>query len=151
MRRTILLSLIGLICAGGVASADRHNNRGHDHRWDERQPRSGGVVVRDHRDHRWSERERRVTPQRRVDYRRPVYINNGYYQFHNGSRYRYTRPVIHRRYFDYRIRPQIVVENYQPMTGYVWVPGQWQWNGYEWTWISGYYAVDPNYAEYDSY
>lgn len=145
MRRTILLSLIGLICAGGIASADRYHgrSRGHDHRWDERQPR-GGVVVRD-RDHRRSDR------QRRVDYRRPVYVNNGYYQFHNGSRYRYARPVIHRRYYDYRVRPQIIVENYQPMTGYVWVPGQWQWNGYEWTWISGYYAVDPNYAEYGSY
>ncbi len=31
------------------------------------------------------------------------------------------------------------------MAGYVWVPGQWQWNGYEWIWTSGYYAADPSY------
>lgn len=144
MRRIILFTLLGLTLAGGVASADRGNDRRardrHDHRWDERD--------RHHRPGRVVERDRvRARPQRHVVHRRPVYINNGYYQFHNGSRYRYSRPVIHRRYLDVRARPQIIVESYQPMSGYIWVAGQWQWNGYEWIWTSGHYAVDPAYVQ----
>ena len=151
----ILFTLLGLTLAGGVAAADRsHDRRDHrpgrvverDHRWNERDHRWN------ERDHRWNERDRaRVSPQRRVVHRRPVYINNGYYQFHNGTRYRYTRPVIHRRYFDVRVRPQLVAESYQAVPGYSWVAGQWQWNGYEWRWISGHYAADPSYVEYQSY
>jgi hypothetical protein len=134
MRRIILLTLLVLTATGGAAFAD-HYRRG-EFRGDFRA--GAGVSIRNPHDRIWTQRD-----HQRV-YRRPVYINNGYYQFRNGSRYRYERPVIHRRYYDYRVRPQIVVENYQPVYGYNWVPGQWQWNGYEWIWTSGYYANDPS-------
>lgn len=147
MRRIIVFTLLALTLGGGAALADQYrgDHRRGDHRGDHyrgdhrRGDYRGGVTIRNPRERVWTQRDHRVI------HRQPVYVTNGYYQFHNGYRYRYSRPVIHRRYFDYRIRPQIVVENYQPMTGYIWVPGQWQWNGYEWTWTSGYYAVDPSY------
>jgi hypothetical protein len=59
--------------------------------------------------------------------------------------FNYRRPVIQYRYTNYRVRPQILVENYDTVPGYIWVAGQWQWNGYEWNWVSGHYAVDPNF------
>ena len=52
---------------------------------------------------------------------------------------------IHERYRDYRVRPRILVENYDPMPGYVWAPGGWQWNGAEWQWFGGHYAVEGGY------
>ena len=29
-------------------------------------------------------------------------------------------------------------------------PGNWQWNGYEWTWTAGHYEPDPNASGYYS-
>ena len=144
MRRIILFTLIALVAGSGAALADRYRG---DHRGDYRGDAHRGdyrgrttTTIRNPHDRVWTQRERRVV------HRQPVYASNGYYQFHNGYRYRYARPVIQRRYFDYRVRPQIVVESYQPVTGYVWVPGQWQWNGYEWLWTSGHYQVDAGYS-----
>jgi hypothetical protein len=149
MRRIIVFTLLALTLGSGAAFADhyrrgdyyRNDRRGDYYRGDRYRSdyRAGaGVTIRNPNEPVWTQRDRRVS------YRRPVYVSNGYYQFHTGHRYRYERPIIHTRYYDYRVRPQIVVENYQPMTGYVWVPGQWQWNGYEWIWTSGYYSVDPS-------
>jgi hypothetical protein len=131
MRRIIVFTLLALTLGSGAALADHYRG---EYRRDYR----GGVTIRNPRERVWTHRDQRVI------YRRPVYATNGYYQFNNGYRYRYARPVIARRYFDYRVRPEIIVENYQPVYGYNWVPGQWQWNGYEWIWTSGYYAADPN-------
>jgi hypothetical protein len=150
MRRIIVFTLLALTVGGGVALADRDHNRRGDHRGDyrrgdyNRDHRRGGHYdrgIRNPRDPVWHQRQRHVT------HRRPVHVNNGYYQFHNGHRYRYARPVIRQRYYDYRVRPQVIVENYQPVAGYVWMPGSWQWNGYEWVWISGHYMVDPSYDD----
>ncbi|HWU86675.1 MAG TPA: hypothetical protein VN253_05350 [Kofleriaceae bacterium] len=155
MRRTILLSLLGLTLTGGVASADRYYDRGpvgvRDHRWQARDYSDRGSVVV--RDHRWQARDRTYVPQRPIEDLGPVYVDNGYFQFYNGYRYRYARPVIYRRYFDVRVRPQIFVESYQPVAGYIWVGGQWMWSGYEWIWMPGHYEVDPGFAgyEYQSY
>lgn len=150
MRRITLLSLLAVTLFGGIASADRGRDRGR------RGHAPGGVVVRDHRVDRGvrykqprvvrNNQHRVYRNQPRVRYeRRPVYVNNGRYHFHGGVTRAYTRPVIKYRYYDYRYRPQILVENYQPMTGYIWVQGNWQWNGYEWLWVPGYYAPDPSY------
>jgi hypothetical protein len=125
MRRIIVFTLMALTLGSGVALADRDHRRGDSRRGDR-----GGVTIRNPRDPVWHQRDRRVQHRQ---YRRPVHVRNGYYQFDNGRRYRYSRPVIRQRYFDYRVRPRIIVENYQPVAGYVWVPGQWQWNGYEWS------------------
>src|SRR5690349_17279031 len=135
MRRIISFTILALTVTGGVALADRgHWDRGGNRGgWDRSRNASGGVVVRDqrwngggvvrdHRDHNWGGRV--AAPgwhaPRQHFYRRPVFVNNGYYQFHNGYRYAYSRPIIRHRYFDYRVRPQIIVENTQPIYGYVW-------------------------------
>ncbi|HWO20608.1 MAG TPA: hypothetical protein VNO30_17685 [Kofleriaceae bacterium] len=144
MRRIIVFTLLALTLGSGAALADRDHHRRGESRFDAR----GGVTIRNPRDPVWHQRDRRVERDRRVVVRRPIYVSNGYYQFHNGHRYRYSRPVIRQRHFDVRVRPQIIVENYQPMTGYIWVAGQWSWNGYEWSWVSGHYEADPSYSDY---
>jgi hypothetical protein len=48
-------------------------------------------------------------------------------------------PVIREHYYSYYRRPSLIVENYAAMDGYVWVRGQWMWNGYEWIWSPGHY------------
>jgi hypothetical protein len=159
MKRIILaLACVGL--AGGVASADRfHGSRGggsfHN---------GGSVTVRDHRGggewHGAREGGVRVTEGARWN-NRPVYHggyenrgygNRGYY---NGG-YRYSnvvrrpiyveRPYIRERYYDYRYRPSLIVENYPVRDGYYWVAGQWTWDGYEWQWQPGHYEPDPNWG-----
>jgi len=138
MRRILPLTLLALTLLGGIATADRYRDRG-----GRRYERGGGVVVRDHRSARPV-----VVRERRVITRSPVYVSNGRYVFHGGVSRAYVRPVIRTRYYDYRIRPQIIVENYDPVPGYVWVRGHWQWNGYEWIWASGYYAPDARIRVY---
>lgn len=129
--RRFLLTLLALGTLCGVASADhRHHGRGHHQQT---------VVVRDHR---YVQQPRRVVVQRR-----PVYVNNGRYAFHDNSYRVYRQPVIRQRYYDYRYRPQVVVENYDNVNGYIWVAGNWNWNGYEWQWVAGHYESDPNYYE----
>ena len=137
--RRLILTAIALTLFGGVASADRWRGN-HDRGRHEGRDR---VVVRDHR---WE----RQQPRRVVVQRRPIYINNDRFHFGNGRYYTYRRPVITRRYYDYRYRPQILVENYQPVSGYIWISGAWSWNGYEWIWTPGHYDVDPNYYGYDN-
>lgn len=135
MRRILPLTLLALTLVGGVASADHYRGgRG----------RGGGVVVRDHRGGGPVARPV-VVRQRRVVTRAPVYVSNGRYVFAGGVSRTYVRPVIRQRYFDVRVRPTLIVENYEPTPGYVWVTGHWQWNGYEWLWVSGYYAPDTRY------
>jgi hypothetical protein len=152
MKRIILaLACVGL--AGGVASADRfHGSRGGNtvHTGGSR-----GPVVRDHRGggewHGAREGGVRVTEGARWN-NRPVYNRGGYYN----SGYRYNnyvrrpiyvgRPVIRERYYDYRYRPNLIVENYPARDGYFWVAGQWTWDGYEWQWQPGHYEPDPSYG-----
>jgi len=138
MRRLLPITLLALTLFGSVALADRH-----DRRYDRRNDRRG-PVVRDHRDYRPAPRPV-VRRDRRVITRNRVYVANGRYVFHNGVTRSYVRPVIRHRYFDVRVRPTLIVENYQPVPGYVWVAGNWQWNGREWMWTSGYFAPDTRY------
>lgn len=150
MRRILPITLLALTLLGGVATADRYRERDRredrrDRRYERRDDRRG-PVVRDHRTYRPVQRDYRpVRHQRRAVARDRVYVNNGRYVFNGGYTRTYVRPVIRHRYYNYRVRPQIIVENYDPVPGYVWMAGQWQWNGYEWTWTSGYYAPDTRY------
>jgi hypothetical protein len=143
MRRIIITALIALTALGGVASADRDHRRWrNDH---------GGVRVervqpRSHYRHRPSRvyvpSRTYVRPSYRTTYRRP-YV-------HVVRRPIYVQaPVIRYRYYNYYQRPQVIAENYPPKAGYLWVPGQWTWNGYEWIWQAGHYQPDPNYPQYD--
>jgi hypothetical protein len=71
---------------------------------------------------------------------------NGRFVFNGGYTRHYNRPVIHTHYRNYRYRPPILIENYDPVPGYIWVSGRWNWTGYEWSWIGGHYEVDANYV-----
>ena len=164
MRRIITLTAMALGLSSGVALADRHQggNLG---------DRSGGVVVRDHRGGSvntnrgsWNNRgssnrsyDRGYIRGNNRSYnrgynrpavtvaRRPVFATNGRFYF-GGNNYRtYQRPVINVRYRNYYQRPALIVEHYDPVPGYIWIAGQWQWNGYEWLWIDGHYDIDPAY------
>jgi hypothetical protein len=140
----LLVTALTLSLLGGVAIADRQ----HDRRDNQREKRA---VVRDQRDHRpHAKRVNRPAQRsdRRVITRRPIHASNGHYVFHNGVRRAYTRPVIRARYYNVRHRPQIVVENYAPVPGYIWVRGSWNWNGREWRWNDGHFAPDPQYSNY---
>lgn len=147
MRRILSLALLALTVTGGVAFADRHGGRRHD---GPRNDRSGGVIVRDHRggpqgpivrDHR-----DRGRPGRRAVVRNRVYVNNDRYVFHGGVTRVYRRPVIRTHYYDYRVRPVVLVEQMEPVPGYVWVRGNWNWSGHEWIWVSGHYEPDVRYS-----
>jgi hypothetical protein len=157
MKRIIPMALIALTLSGGVALADRDRGRGRD----TSHYQGGTVVTPSNRSDRRYDSNRRYDNRRydnrRYDYRRnqvtvertrPVYRNNRFY-FSGGFNRAYTRPVINVRYRDYYRRPALVVENYEPVTGYLWVQGNWNWDGYEWQWIPGHYEVDS--ADQDTY
>ncbi len=160
MKRIITLTAIALGLSGGVALADRHGGRGgrseiRDHR-NERP-----VVVRDHdrndnrwrgNDNRWrgNDNRRGYDNRVRVQRVRPTFRNNRFY-FSGGTYRTYNRPVINVRYRDYYRRPALVVENYDAVPGYIWTQGTWNWNGYEWIWVSGHYDVDSSYDDYNDY
>jgi hypothetical protein len=90
----------------------------------------------------------RVSPNRRVYTRSHVYVNNGHYRVHDGTSFQYRRPYISRRYYDFRVRPTVIVENYPSRGGYIWVSGHWNWSGSEWLWVGGHYAPDPAVRTY---
>jgi hypothetical protein len=138
MLRIIIASLT-LSMATGVASAD---NDKRDHRSNNR------PTARDNRGHEPKRVNRPGRANRRVVQRAPVRASGGRYVFANGVSHTYRRPVIRTRYYNARVRPVLVVENYTPVAGYVWVRGQWAWGGSEWRWGDGYYAADPQYAAY---
>ncbi|HEY0192326.1 MAG TPA: YXWGXW repeat-containing protein [Kofleriaceae bacterium] len=81
------------------------------------------VVVREHGGYGYHGGGR-VVVHENVGYRRPIYMN---------------RPVIREHYYNYHRRPGLIVEEYGPRPGYIWVRGHWGWNGGEWMWTPGYY------------
>lgn len=141
--RKIILAALFLIVAGGTAMADRHHGRDHQRNggWDRDRNARRTHVVRNqptyrrqhYNDYRWRDR-------------RPVYASSNRFVFANGYTRYYNRPVIRHRYTDYRYRPSLIVENYDPVEGYIWVPGNWSWDGYQWNWVGGHYEVDVNYG-----
>jgi hypothetical protein len=136
------VAALTLAMFSGIASADRRDGR-HEGRHDK------GPTVRDHRDNR---PQRVNRPAQRADRhaisRRPVYVNNGRFVFASGGSRAYTRPVIRARYYNPRVRPVMVVENYGSEPGYIWVRGQWMWSGNEWQWNDGHFVPDPQYSNY---
>ncbi len=92
------------------------------------------------RDHRSGPRGARV---------KHVRVTNGRYVFPGGVVRVYKRPVVRVHYRDRYVRPPVLVEQYDPVPGYVWVAGSWSWGGAEWVWVPGYWAVssEPVYVE----
>jgi len=152
MRKVLSFTILALLSTGGIALAERR----------------GGGPVRDHRSggmysapsavhggFRGGHGGGNVVVARPGVQHQPVYARGGRFQFSGGFSIAAPRTVTTQRYHDHSIRPQAFVEPYQQVPGYTWVPGQWQWNGYEWTWIAGYYqptaAYDGYSAPYGSY
>ena len=156
MRRILLFALIALLATAGVASADRgrrwrdhHENRAWSSHRDRAYPSRREYRHRDtyrDSDRRWrSHRSYRSHPRSYRDDR--VYVRDGRYRFGRGRYYTYHRPIIRHRYFDYRRRPALIIETYEPVPGYLWVRGHWWWDGYEWIWIPGHYVRDTRYVD----
>lgn len=89
-----------------------------------------------------------IRANRRVITRNAIHHHDGVYVFNSGRRWRYQRPVIRQRYYNVRVRPQVVVESAPTEAGYIWVAGNWSWGGGEWVWNAGYYAPDPSIQVY---
>jgi hypothetical protein len=119
----------------GTAYADHHHGGGpviRDHRAPTRT-----VVVHDHGRH-----EGGVVVHERRGHRDHVRVVNGRYAFPGGVVRVYHRPHFREHYYNVHVRPAVVVEHYDPVPGYVWVAGSWQWSGREWIWNDGYWAPD---------
>jgi len=151
MRKVLVFSSLVLLLVAGDAFAGRGRGNGGGGRVVVRDHRGGGgggggpsrVVVRDHRGGGGSY-YRGGGPVYKAK-RSPVYVTGGRYVFPGGVVRAYRRPVIRTHYYDVRYRPTIIVESYDPVPGYIWVGGNWRWNGVEWIWISGYWSVDVNF------
>jgi hypothetical protein len=135
----VLVTGLTLTLLSGVAIADRQNDR-----------RDNGREKYSDRNRAQPKRVNRPAQRsnRRAISRRPIHANNGAFVFHNGIRRTYTRPVIQARYYNVRYRPQLVVENYDAVPGYIWVRGSWAWTGREWRWNGGHFAPDMQYSTY---
>ena len=136
MKRTLRLATIFSLMLVGAAYAD-HGHGGHG---------GGRVVVRDHRaEGPVVVRDHRAEGPVIRDHRGPVVthvrVSNGRYVFPGGVVRVYHRPVIRERYYDVHVRPPLIVESYEPVPGYVWMSGGWNWGGAEWVWTPGYWAV----------
>jgi hypothetical protein len=168
--RRIILTALAVMLSSGVALADRdrrHDDRYRDRRWHNTSQNyyNHGDRYRDHRDYRarggyyhwhgdndrrWSRWDGRWDGVRRPNVRTPIYVSSGDRYYFRGGYYRpYRRPVIQYSYRNYYQRPALIVENYDPVPGYIWIRGEWRWDGYQWQWIPGHYEVDP--ATYDTY
>lgn len=127
MRRTLGIAAVLCLMFAGESFAGRHG-RGHGSAG-----ANGGVVVRE-------SGPRRPVVVRGGGHAR-VQVSNGRYVFPGGVVRTYRRPRIRERYYDVHVRPAVVVEQYDPVPGYVWVAGSWSWGGREWIWAPGYWAV----------
>ncbi|MFT3697124.1 MAG: hypothetical protein QM831_28535 [Kofleriaceae bacterium] len=150
--KKIILSAVALALMGGAAMADRGHGGG---------ARQGGVSVHT------------TGGGRAVVHERGGYnggYNGGYHggggwhggvvvhnnyparrEFHTYGHARANiyveRPFIREHYYHYGYRPRLIVENYGPREGYLWIHGEWAWNGYEWIWAPGHYEPDPAFVE----
>lgn len=120
----------------GSAAAHAGHGRGGGHGGGHDHNHGGGVVVRDHRGPTIVERGGHGGPRGSH-----VRMAGGRYVFPGGVVRVYKRPVIRERYYNMHRRPALIVETYDPVPGYVWVAGSWNWGGAEWMWSPGYWAV----------
>jgi hypothetical protein len=156
--KKIILSAIVLALTGGAAMADRghgggrvsghasggvsvHNGGGF------RGEAGGRGFVRENRGGGWNRGGVVVHENRGYDrgYEHRGWAREGYRHGYRENIWM-PRPVIREHYYNYGYRPSLIVEDYGARDGYIFVRGDWQWNGYEWIWMPGHYEVDPAYA-----
>jgi len=160
MKKLILTALV-LALTGGAAMADRGHGGG---RSSSGGRASGGVVVHSNGGYHGGEARSynrgwngggRVYENRGWNGGGRVVVNGGWRgeprYYHNYGHARANiwmpRPVIRSHYYNYGYRPSLLVEDYGYRSGYIFVRGNWQWNGYEWTWMPGHYEPDPAFVE----
>jgi hypothetical protein len=147
--KKIILSALVLALTSGAAMADRSHGSGHASGG----ARQGGVVVHSNGGHSnggfrgnsgWHGNE---TVREHGGYNRGY--EPRYYHNHGVARGNiwFNRPEIREHYYHYGYRPSLIVENYGARDGYVFVRGDWQWNGAEWMWQPGHYEPDQAYVE----
>jgi len=157
--KKIILSALVLALTSGAAMADRSHGGGHASGG----TRQGGVVV--HNNGGFHEGGYRggnagwhgnVTVHDRGGYDRGGYdrgYNRGYEPryYHTRGVARgniwFNRPEIREHYYHYGYRPNLMVEDYGYREGYIFVRGNWQWDGGEWIWQPGHYEPDQAYVE----
>lgn len=132
MRNALLIVSI-IAMSAGVSQADRfHGNRG------------GGARVVDHRGYegRAPVRYEGRGGVRYEGHGGVRYENRGYYEGRRdvrfGGRGYYEGPRVH--YYNRWQRPALYVEQYDVRPGFIWVHGEWSWDGYEWIWAPGHYV-----------
>jgi hypothetical protein len=163
--KKLILSALVLALTGGAASADRHGGRGghaqggvvvHDsNRGGSWQGNGGGRVVHENRGWNNGGRDHDNGWGRNGGGRVVVHGNGGWRgeprYYHNRGSIRANiwmpRPVIRTHYYHYGYRPTLVSEDYGYREGYIFVRGDWAWNGYEWMWQPGHYEPDPAFVE----
>lgn len=74
----------------------------------------------------------------------PVHAYNGRFQFSTGVSYAAPQPPSGYYNSDYYSPPAPYVEDHHDVAGYTWIPGSWQWDGYQWAWAGGYYQPIVN-------
>jgi hypothetical protein len=127
IRRVLILSSLALALSGGAAFADRYRGGG---------ARGGGYVS-----HPVASRGYSAPRSSGYGYRGGYAVRGGF-----GVRSGYDRrpiymrgPVMREHYYNYYRRPAYITESYAAMDGYVWVRGDWTWDGAEWIWQPGHY------------
>lgn len=146
LRRILMTCSLALMASAGAASADHfRGNAGHGRVVRSEPARAeGGRWSGPVRYERGDGYQRRGAYDGRYDGRRyegrEHFGERGRFE---GRRYIYPerRYVVREHYYNRWARPGLIVENYAPMDGYVWVHGDWQWNGYEWIWYPGHYEL----------
>ncbi|MGE5187160.1 MAG: hypothetical protein ACM31C_34160 [Acidobacteriota bacterium] len=141
MRRILMVSTLALGLSGGAAFADHDRGGGYSH--------GGGYARGGGYSHGegYARGGVSVRPTYRGGYGgyRGSYYRGGYYGGDYRGSWGYRRPiymrapVIREHYYNYYRQPSLIVEDYGPMDGYVWIRGHWAWSGYEWIWQPGYF------------
>lgn len=144
MRNIISLSALSLVMLGGVAAAESRNSHrssghGSSRTWSRGSGHAlGGVSIGIGRAHMGSRYDNRGYYPARTGHR-PIYAQRGTFSFGGGITRPWRRPVITQSYYNYQYRPAPIVEPYDPVPGYVWDAGKWQWSGMQWMWMPGHY------------
>jgi hypothetical protein len=154
--KKIILSALVLALTSGAAMADRSHGSGHASGG----AHQGGVVVHGNGGHSNGGHSNGGFHGNSGWHGTTVVHDRGYNRGNRGYEPRYyhthgvargniwfNRPVIREHYYHYGYRPSLIVENYGPREGYIFVRGDWAWNGAEWLWQPGHYEPDSAYVE----
>lgn len=140
--KKLILSAVVLALTSGAAMADRFHG-GHAVGG----ARQGGVVV--HNNAGYHEGYRGNAGWHGNAGVRGGYSSPRYYHTHGVVRSNIfvDRPMIREHYYHYGYRPRLIGENYGSREGYIFVRGNWAWDGGEWIWQPGHYEPDAAYVE----